>query len=69
MLAKLRSRKFLAALFGALYIILTDGLGIYVPQHVYDYVKDIILFYIGAEATVDWARAAVEFFRRKQEAA
>ena len=66
MLAKLRSRKFLAALLAALYIVLTDGLGFNIPQHVYEYLKDIVLFYIGVEGAIDLGRALAA--GRKQEA-
>lgn len=69
MLEKLRSRKFLAALLAALYIVLTDGLGLNIPQHVYDYVKDIVLWYIGVEGAIDLGRALAPIFGRKQEAA
>ncbi|HEY8343234.1 MAG TPA: hypothetical protein VIK75_09645 [Calditerricola sp.] len=69
MLAKLRSRKFLAALLTALYIVLTDGLGLNIPQHVYEYLKDIVLFYIGVEGAIDLGRALAPALSRKQEAA
>jgi len=50
---KLTSRKFWVAICGALYIIITEGLGIDIDREVYWGVVAIIFAYIFGEAIID----------------
>ena len=50
---KLKSRKFWMAVASALFIILTEGLGINIDQQVYWVIAAIVLAYIFGEAYVD----------------
>ena len=55
-MSKFTSRKFLMALFDALFIILNEGLELGIPQDVYLWITAIIITYIAGEAAVDVAR-------------
>lgn len=57
MIEKLKSRKFLMALAGAVFVVLNEGLDLGVPEEVYNYLVGIIIAYIVGEAVVDVARA------------
>ena len=50
---KLKSRKFWVAVCSALFIVLTEGLGVDIDQNVYWAVAGIALAYIFGEAYVD----------------
>ena len=53
---KLKSRKFWIAVASALFILLTEGLGIDIDQQVYWAVAAIVLSYIFGEAYIDARR-------------
>ena len=50
---KLKSRKFWVAVCSALFIVLTEGLGVEIDKEVYFTVAGIALVYIFGEAYVD----------------
>jgi len=50
------SRKFLVAVFSALFIILNEGLGLGVPQEAYGYITGIVIAYIAAQGAVDYSK-------------
>jgi len=50
---KLTSRKFWVSVAGALYIILSEGLGLNVPQETYWAVVSIVLIYVLGEGIID----------------
>jgi hypothetical protein len=54
---KLTSRKFWAAICGALIVILNEGLGLGIPEDTYWAIVGLISSYIFGEAIVDVARA------------
>jgi len=53
---KLSSRKFLVAVFNALFIILNEGLELGVPSDVYAYITAILIAWILGESYVDSKR-------------
>lgn len=58
MLGKFKSRKFLMALASLLFVVLTDVMGLQVPEDVYYSVVALAVSYIAGEAYVDAKRAA-----------
>ena len=54
---KLRSRKFLLALSGAVLIVLNEGLGLGIDVEAYGYIVGVIVAYIAGEAVVDVTRS------------
>ena len=52
-MSKWLSRKFLVAVFDALFIVLNEGLELGIPQDVYAYITGILIAYIVVEGARD----------------
>lgn len=50
---RLKSRKFLSALFSAIFIILNEGLGTPIDREAYAWVTGVIIAFILGESYVD----------------
>lgn len=57
MMQKLKSRKFLLALSGAVLIVLNEGLGLGIDVDAYKYIVGVIMAYVAGESVVDVARS------------
>ena len=54
---KLKSRKFLLALSGAVLVVLNEGIGLGINAEAYAYIAGFIITYIAGETAVDVARS------------
>lgn len=52
-LSRLKSRKFLSALFSALFIILNEGLGAPIDREAYAWITGVVTAFILGESYVD----------------
>lgn len=57
-----KSRKFLFAALSAIGIFVAEAFGMKIPPEVLDYIKTIILGYLGAEGAID----ALRMFKKEE---
>lgn len=53
LLARLKSRKFLSALFSAIFIVLNEGLGTPIDREAYAWITGVVTAFILGESYVD----------------
>lgn len=58
-LQRLKSRKFLSALFSAIFIILNEGLGAPIDRDAYTWITGLVTAFILGEAYVDGKAAGI----------
>lgn len=59
-LTRLKSRKFLSALFSALFIVLNEGLGTPIDRDAYGWITGIVTAFILGESYVDGKAAGIK---------
>lgn len=56
-LERIKSRKFLSALFSALFIVLNEGLGTPIDREAYAWITGVVISYIVGESFIDASAA------------